>query len=86
MGIDFCLLADGPKALFFSDKYKFLKHETVCLKFLIGEEVYAIERNFEKKDEAVLINRDRREHYTDIDLRLILGAKIGKGSVNLKIK
>lgn len=47
--IDFCLLADGPKKTFFSEKYKFLKNHNVILKFSIANTPYCIQRNFTSK-------------------------------------
>lgn len=72
-------MADGPKSLFFSDKYSFLKGQRVLLTFLIGGNIFSIERDFESKNEAVLIDNNGTRHtYSDTDLRMILGTKIGK--------
>lgn len=79
--IDYCLLADGPKTLFFSEKYSFLKNEKICLKFNIGDKVFSIERDFINKKEAIFTRDEKdREVYSDSDLRLILGGEMGKGS------
>lgn len=79
--IDYCFLANGPKSLLFSEKYSFLKNEKISLKFSIGENEYSIERDFQNKNQAILTrNSGHKESYTDTDLRLILGAEMGKGS------
>lgn len=78
--IDYCLLADGVKSEFFSEKCSFLKSETVKLMFRIGQNTYSIERGFEDKKEVFFQeNSNTPKVYIDSDLRLILGAKIGKG-------
>lgn len=77
--IDYCLLADGVKSEFFSEKYNFLKNEEIKLEFLIEGTKYSIARGFEDKKE-VYFQKDSGEpkRFIDSDLRLILGAKIGK--------
>jgi len=71
--IDFCLLADGPKAKFFSDKYLFLKKESICLEFIVGKSNYKIRRGFESK-RVVFLQKDNGEYieYLDSELRIIL--------------
>lgn len=77
--IDYCLLADGPKSIFFSEKYAFLKGEMIRLDFSIGTDEYSIERGFSDKREVLLQKNDaNKTAYSDIDLRLILGAEMGK--------
>lgn len=77
--IDYCLLADGVKKEFFSEKYAFLKHERVRLEFCINKNNYSIERGFEdKKDVLFQINDEVAKEYIDSDLRLILGSEMGR--------
>ncbi len=71
--IDYCLLADGPKTKFFSNKYLFLKKEFICLEFAVGESNYKISRGFESK-RAVFLQKDNGDNieYLDSELRTIL--------------
>ncbi|WP_345882240.1 DUF2326 domain-containing protein [Shewanella algae] len=82
--IDYCLLADGVKSELFKEKYAFLKGETVKLDFVLGGEMYSTERGFENK-KKVLFSKDGEEpkEFVDSDLRLILGAEIGKGQTGI---
>lgn len=78
--IDYCLLADGVKSELFNEKYVFLQSEKVKLKFVIGEVIYSIERGFEDKKKVLFTKGDKKPiEFIDADLRLILGAEIGKG-------
>ena len=77
--IDYCLLSDGVKSEFFSEKYSFLSSEKVRLDFLIGDENYSVERGFEdKKSVRFKVGAGEYKEYIDSDLRLILGAEMGK--------
>ena len=77
--IDYCLLSDGVKAEFFSEKYSFLKQETVKLVFKISDDTYTIERGFKNKKEVLFqVNEQIQKTYIDSDLRLILGSEIGR--------
>lgn len=82
--IDYCLLADGVKSELFKEKYDFLKGEIVKLEFVLGGKIYSTERGFENK-KKVLFSRDGEEpkEFVDSDLRLILGAEIGKGQTGI---
>ncbi|AZG35750.1 DUF2326 domain-containing protein [Shewanella psychromarinicola] len=78
--IDYCLLSDGVKADFFSEKYSFLKTETVKLEFKLGNNNCSIERGFEDRRKVLYrVNDGALNEFTDTDLRLILGAEMGKG-------
>lgn len=77
--IDYCLLADGVKSEFFSPKYSFLKSETVKLEFTLGRDICSIERGFSDKRQVYFqVNNNNPVEYVDTDLRLILGAAIGR--------
>jgi uncharacterized protein YydD (DUF2326 family) len=77
--IDYCLLADGVKSEFFSEKYDFLKNEEVKLEFNIEGIKYSISRGFEDKKTVYFQEKSGEpKSFIDSDLRLILGAKIGK--------
>ncbi|WP_417535114.1 DUF2326 domain-containing protein [Methylophaga sp.] len=77
--IDYCLLSDGVKSEFFSEKYSFLSGEKVRLDFLIGNQNYSIERGFEdKKSVRFKVGSGEYKDYIDSDLRLILGAEMGR--------
>lgn len=82
--IDYCLLADGVKSELFKEKYDFLKGEIVKLEFVLGGKMYSTERGFEDK-KKVLFSKDGEEpkEFVDSDLRLILGAEIGKGQTGI---
>jgi len=71
--IDYCLLADGPKVNFFSDKYHFLKNNSVCLEFVVGESNYKISRGFDSKS-TVFLQKDNGDNveYLDSELKIIL--------------
>jgi uncharacterized protein YydD (DUF2326 family) len=78
--IDYCLLADGVKSEFFSPKYSFLKKEEVKLDFMLGADMCSIERGFSDKRQVYFqVNNNNPVEYIDTDLRLILGAEIGRG-------
>lgn len=78
--IDYCLLSDGVKTEFFSEKYSFLKAERVKLKFKLGNHDYSIERGFkDKREVSFQVNERPPKSYIDSDLRLIIGAEMGKG-------
>ena len=47
--IDFCLLSDGVKQELFSEKFSFIKSESVKLVFSINNDTYSITRNFEDR-------------------------------------
>jgi uncharacterized protein YydD (DUF2326 family) len=82
--IDYCLLAEGFKSEFFSEKYSFLRSERVKLSFKLGDNSYSIERGFEDKKEVYFkINDDKPKVFIDSDLRLILGAEIGRGQTGI---
>lgn len=77
--INYCLLSDGVKAEFFSEKYSFLKSEKVKLSFKLGDSDYSIERGFQDKREVLFqVNRQSPKSYIDSDLRLILGSEMGR--------
>lgn len=77
--IDYCLLSDGVKQDFFSEKFSFLKSETVKLIFKINNNKYSIERGFEDKQFVTFQKNDEApRELIDTDLRLILGSEIGK--------
>ena len=78
--IDFCLLSDGVKQELFSEKFSFIKSESVKLVFSINNDTYSITRNFEDRQLVKFQkNNQTTRELTDTDLRLILGAEIGKG-------
>ncbi|KEI71416.1 DUF2326 domain-containing protein [Endozoicomonas elysicola] len=71
--IDYCLLADGPKAAFFSEKYSFLKNHTVTLEFKLNEVSYRIKRDFKNKKIAYFSESVKPYvEYDEADLKLIL--------------
>ena len=77
--IDYCLLSEGVKSEFFSDKYSFLKSQRVKLEFYIDDDKYSVERGFEDKKEVFFqVNKETPKEYTDSDLRLIIGSKMGR--------
>jgi len=77
--IDYCLLSNGVKSEFFSEKYSFLKSEKVKLDFKIGTNNYSIERGFEDKKQVYFrVNNESPKEYVDSDLRLILGSEMGR--------
>ena len=77
--IDYCLLSEGVKSDFFSDKYVFLKLQKVKLKFYIDDNKYSIERGFQDKKEVFFqVNSESPKEYIDSDLRLIIGSKMGR--------
>lgn len=77
--IDYCLLSDGVKSEFFSEKYSFLSNEKVRLDFSIADKNYSVERGFEdKKSVRFKVGNGEYKEYIDSDLRLILGAEMGK--------
>lgn len=71
--VDYCLLADGPKKTFFSEKYKFLKNHSVTLRFSVANIPYCIQRDFTSKKIA-LFSKDNEQliEYEDAELRIIL--------------
>ena len=82
--IDYCLLAEGVKSEFFSEKYSFLRSERVKLNFQLGDDSYSIERGFEDKKEVYFkVNDDKSKVFIDSDLRLILGAEMGRGQTGI---
>ncbi|WP_417550875.1 DUF2326 domain-containing protein [Methylophaga sp.] len=82
--IDYCLLADGVKSELFKDKYNFLKNESIQLDFILGGKRYSIERGFEDKKKVLFtVNEGEPKEFIDSDLRLILGAEMGKGQVGI---
>jgi len=82
--IDYCLLADGVKSEFFNTKYAFLNPETVKLDFTLGDKNYSIERGFEDKKKVFFSMGDGKpKEFIDSDLRLILGAEMGKGQTGV---
>lgn len=82
--IDYCLLSDGVKKEIFKEKYSFLKSEVIALKFNIGSNAYVIERGFEDKRSVYFtVNNEKPKEYIDSDLRLILGAEIGRGKTGV---
>lgn len=82
--IDYCLLADGVKTELFKEKYDFLSAENIRLYFLLGDKGYSIERGFEDKKKVFLtVNGGEPKEFIDSDLRLILGAEMGKGQVGV---
>jgi uncharacterized protein YydD (DUF2326 family) len=82
--IDYCLLAEGVKSEFFKEKYSFLKSESVKLDFTLGGKLYSIEREFEdKKTVFFTIGSDKPKEFIDSDVRLILGAEMGKGQTGV---
>ncbi len=77
--IDYCLLSDGVKSEFFSEKYSFLSNEKVRLDFSIADKNYSVERGFEdKKNVRFKVGNGEYKEYIDSDLRLILGSEMGK--------
>lgn len=77
--IDYCLLADGVKSEFFSEKCSFLKTDRVKLEFQLGNNICSIERGFEDKKEVFYqVNGDKPKELFDSDLRLIIGAEMGR--------
>ncbi|MCI5223193.1 MAG: DUF2326 domain-containing protein [Candidatus Electrothrix sp. AR4] len=82
--IDYCLLANGVKSEFLKEKCSFLKSEIVKLYFKLGENFYTIERGFEDKKKVFFtINNDPPKEFIDSDLRLILGAEMGRGQTGV---
>lgn len=82
--IDYCLLADGVKSELFEKKYAFLKSESVKLDFFLGGNNYSIERGFEDKKKVLFaVNGGKENEFIDSDLRLILGAEMGKNQVGV---
>ncbi len=82
--IDYCLLADGVKSELFKEKYNFLKTENIRLDFFLGDKAYSIERGFEDKKKVVFtVNGGEPKEFIDSELRLILGAEMGKGQVGV---
>lgn len=82
--IDYCLLANGVKTELFKEKYDFLKSESVKLDFFLGGKRYSIERGFEDKKKVFFTVKDgEAKEFIDSDLRLILGAEIGKGQIGV---
>lgn len=82
--IDYCLLADGVKSELFKEKFEFLKNESIKLKFSLGGNIYSIERGFEDKRKVLFSkNEENYKEYIDSDLRLILGAEMGKGQTGI---
>ncbi len=77
--IDYCLLSDGVKTEFFSEKYSFLKSEKVKLTFKLSGNCCSIERGFDDKKEVYFqVNDELPKPYIDSDLRLILGSEMGR--------
>jgi len=82
--IDYCLLADGVKSELFKEKYDFLRSESIKLDFFLGEKCYSIERGFEDKKKVFFtVNDGVAKEFIDSDLRLILGAEMGKGEIGV---
>lgn len=82
--IDYCLLANGVKSELFKEKYNFLRSDNVKLDFFLGEKRYSIERGFEDKKKVFFtVNDGVAKEFIDSDLRLILGAEMGKGEIGV---
>ena len=82
--IDYCLLAEGVKSQLFSEKCSFLKLERIKLEFQLGDNFCSIERGFEDKKEVYFsVNRDQPKVFIDSDLKLILGAEMGRGQTGI---
>lgn len=79
--VDYCLLADGPKKVFSSTNFAFLKKETVALEFLLRGETWIIERRFDGMSLAYLsVNGGAYIEYSDKDLRLMIGSRMVSSS------
>lgn len=82
--IDYCLLAEGVKTEFFKKKYSFIKSDRVKLDFKLGDSNYSVERGFEDKKKVFFsINNGNPKEFIDSDLRLILGAEMGRGQTGI---
>jgi len=82
--IDYCLLADNVKAELFAQKFHFLKAESIKLDFALGGKRYSIERGFDDKKKVFFtVNGGETKEFIDSDLRLILGAEMGKGQIGV---
>ena len=82
--IDYCLLAEGVKSELFKEKYDFLRSESIKLDFFLGDKRYSVERGFDDKKKVFFaINEGAVKEFIDSDLRLILGAEMGKGQIGV---
>ena len=82
--IDYCLLADGVKAELFKEKYDFLRSESIKLDFFLGDKHYSVERGFDDKKKVFFaVNEGVAKEFIDSDIRLILGAEMGKGQIGV---
>jgi len=82
--IDYCLLADGVKAELFKEKYDFLRPESIKLDFFLGDKHYSVERGFDDKKKVFFaVNEGVAKEFIDSDIRLILGAEMGKGQIGV---
>lgn len=74
--IDFGFLSESGKRRYKQKKYNFLKNNSICLEFYIGNELYKIKRYFNELNKAHFgkINSNLIE-YEDKELRDILGDK-----------